>query len=492
MMRRLMQARGWLPEGLVIAAALALRLGLVARYDPRWGPDAESHVANVAWYAAHRTLPPLAQNRVAYHPPLFYVVAAGLLHATGHGHAALLDAFASTATTPPLRILQALALVTALLRLLASACLLRRLFPERWQVRTLTLAVLAVLPAAMQVDLTITNECLSTLFAVLAMLALASLLRDPPGRAAGWWAAALGMALALGLLSKYSGMVMAAAAALAGVLELAWGRARTGPRLRHALLAAGIVVLGAGWFYAGNVARHGTLTPHRFAAPGWDREQFLATGASERPYLRRRPPGYVLGWDTRIFTQPFYPTASDPDQRGTPSRFFPVLVASTFVDHYNFGLGRDPEAGRLPDDRPVNGWPVRPAVVAAARVAMACGTLIALTTAAAFFLAMLALWRRRDVAALAMLSVPLLALLGQLHFAVQFPVDREGMVKGSYLQIAALPLAALFASALAWLWRRPLGRLLAGLNLAALAGVAGYLLICGAVAWGVRPVILWH
>ena len=77
-----------------------------------------------------------------------------------------------------------------------------------------------------------------------------------------------------------------------------------------------------------------------------------------------------------------------------------------------------------------------------------------------------------------MLAVPVLAVVGQLHFAVKYPIDSEGMVKAIYLQFAAAPLCATFGVAVAWLWRRRRARILAVVELAAVAAVAVYAIAC--------------
>lgn len=67
------------------------------------------------------------------------------------------------------------------------------------------------------------------------------------------------MAVALGLLTKYTSIVALFAAT--GLLLLTWRRQRLGPALvarRMALLVGPAVLLGAGWF-ARNLAEHGRL-----------------------------------------------------------------------------------------------------------------------------------------------------------------------------------------------------------------------------------------
>jgi hypothetical protein len=478
--------RDWLPEALIVLLGIALRVLVWARFDPRWGYDAASHLHNVAWYRDHATLPSLYVNREAYMPPLFYVLEALVLRALGHGQSDLLAFYAGTDLNPGLRALQWLPLVAGAVRLGLSAILLRRLLPDRTWARGLGLALLALLPAAVQLDVTVFPETLNTLFAVATMLAMVTLVAhpDPPLAVP----VALGASLGLALLSKQSAMVLLAAAIGTAILDVAARPARARLDRARPWLVAGVLVAAiSGWFYLGNVLRHGTPTPHPFELPGSsDHEQYVATGAAHTPYWLRRSPGYYLGWDDRIFALPYYPVAS----RNHP-RFWPVLMASTFVDHYNFGFGRDPDGGRLPADRDVNGWPVRASVIAASRWSMAGGCLIALTCVVGLVLALPWLWRRRDVARLGVLAVPLLTVLAQLHFATKYPVDTEGMVKGVYCQLAAVPMAALFGIGVTEAWRRRWSRPLVVLDVLALLAVLFYVATCVAAAWGVRAVVAW-
>ena len=131
-------------------------------------------------------------------------------------------------------------------------------------------------------------------------------------------------------------------------------------------------------------------------------------------------------------------------------RFFPVLIATTFNDYYIYGYSGGGRYGR-------RNW------VSAAGVALGClsvagGTLIALVTTMAWFGAVRRLWRRRPDGEpdprFALLLVPLIGLLGQLHFAVKYPNDNFGPIKGAYFQFVAPVLCAMFGVGVAWMWRR--------------------------------------
>jgi 4-amino-4-deoxy-L-arabinose transferase-like glycosyltransferase len=485
----LARSRPFLPDILAVVAGMVVRLVFAARYDVRWGYDAESHVSNIEWYRDRGSLPALGHNRTAYHPPLFYAVEAAVLRLLGHGETPLLSSFASRSLEPALSALQILPLVSSCLRLILFAVALGLALRDRPRERLLALAVLSTLPAAVHLDLMVSNEAFVTLFSAGALLAMYLVATAPDAGGRLRAGLALGLALGLAVLSKLSAVVLVAAAALTAMLDVRWRPPGTTAlaRLKPWAAAAAMVLALSGWYYGRNIVVHGMTAPTAFDHVGWDRDQYLATGAAKKGYLERRSPSYLLGWDRRIFARPFFPTASD--QQG--SHLVPVLIASTFADYYNYGLARDREAGKLPDDVEVNGWALRPAALAAARLAMICGCLIALLTTVAFVVAALHLWRRRQAALLGPLLVPLLAVMGQIHFAWKYPVDREGVIKGAYLQLAALPLAALFAVAVGWLWQRRWGKPLVITQLAARLGVLTYLGVCGAVSWGWRPIVFW-
>ena len=161
------------------------------------------------------------------------------------------------------------------------------------------------------------------------------------------------------------------------------------------------------------------------------------------------------------------------------AQFWTPLVASTFVDYYNFAYAPYPDPSAPHQVANANGRPLRDDVLAVSRASMIAGTLVAATTLAAWCVALAGVCRRREWGRLALLLVPLFALVGQLHFSVKYPVDSEGMIKATYLQFAAAPLFALFGLAVAWLWSRPpWGRALAGVEIAAVAAIGVYSWYC--------------
>jgi hypothetical protein len=95
----------------------------------------------------------------------------------------------------------------------------------------------------------------------------------------------------------------------------------------------------------------------------------------------------------------------------------------------------------------------------------------------AWLVAALAVLRSKNVGSLLILLVPLIALLGQLHFAVKFAIDAQGAINGAYIQFAAIPLYGLFGLAATRGWKRGLpGKLSIAFHTVAFATVAIYCL----------------
>lgn len=106
---------------------------------------------------------------------------------------------------------------------------------------------------------------------------------------------------------------------------------------------------------------------------------------------------------------------------------------------------------------------------------------MAVVTGLAWLIAARRMARRRDARLVPVLTAAL-AVAGQLHYAVSFPADDWGPVKGAYLQFAAPAFFALFGIAADALGRRRRTRPLAVACVLALALVAGYTLYCRGLA----------
>jgi 4-amino-4-deoxy-L-arabinose transferase-like glycosyltransferase len=428
------------PELLIVLVGLTVRLTMTA-WDVGWSYDFDDHVPLCQWWASQWAWPSIELTRAAYHPPLYYMMCGGLLRA-GVSVAGL----------------GVFSIVCGALRFVTFLAALEVFLPKNRMARIVALAVCAVVPAAIHLEGMVTNESLAGLFAMIALV-LVPLTFRAQGKRRIAFGGALGLVLGLGFLTKVSALVILGAIGIAALLE--WRKLP--------LLAPGLAIfaLVASPYVVHNLRTSGKAIVSGFDGPDRHRvEKYV-----DIPYWKRRPPSYFVAFTPAIFAHPYAPTAMRPD-----SRFWPQVVATTFVDYWNFGFAPYP----LPGEPSALGnyKPLRPDVLAVSRPAMAGGTIIFLITTCALIMGIRSSLRRRNVEDLALCLVPLLAVAGQCHFATQFPNDSEGLVKGAYLQFAAPPLCALFGLALAWCWRTPRTRAITIVGCAALALVAFYTLYC--------------
>ncbi len=223
-----------------------------------------------------------------------------------------------------------------------------------------------------------------------------------------------------------------------------WAAVRA--RCKPVAVGAAIVVALSGWFFVRNQVLYGQPAPTGYEGPMRVNQAPYAA----IPYLHRRASDFYWRWDPAIFTSPYFPTGYWPRPR-----FFPVLVASTFVDYYAYRFaGWNAETPSVLVAR----RPVPRLSYSLGRLSAAGGTFLAALTLLAWLGA--ARWLRgrpRDPRAV-LLFMPLLALLGQIHFATKYPDDDFGPIKGAYLQFVAPILCGLCGLAVAWMWRRAWAR----------------------------------
>ena len=337
--------------------------------------------------------------------------------------------------------------------------------------RLVALALAAVLPVALFMDVTIGGEGLQNLLSLMVLI-LASLALRARRRQRWYLAGWLGLALGLCLLTKISATALFAAIGLAVLLEQrtfddASAAERLG-RVTPFALAFALALAMSGPLLVRNIRATGQPFPTSFDTVQANQQDSV----KDRPVLDRRSLGYVFLGSTEIYSRPFWPTAIQPN-----ARFFPVLVASTFGDYLNYGYA--PRRPERPGDIISNVGPVRREALIPARLSVVGGTVIALAVLGCWLAALRALWRRREAERLPLLLAPPLAIAGLLYFTIAHPFDSEGVIKAAYVQFGCGPLYGLFGLAVAWLWERGRGaRVLACIALAALALVALYTFVC--------------
>jgi hypothetical protein len=442
-------ARARVPELIALGVGVLLRLSMALTYDARIGYDFNSHWPYIQYLVARHDLPALPYNASSYHPPLYYLMAAFLVaHGLGAGA------------------LGWLAALCGMIRLGIVWVGLERWLPESRLARIVALALAAVIPPAVQLDGMITNETLFVLLAAAALVVTPAAIAATRAGRVGMMVG-LGLLTALAMMSKISAsvLVMSVGAAIALEIARAWPSWWPALRARALPIVAGAVVLACltGPFFIRNQILYGKMAPTGYEG-ALKPNQAVYEGI---PYFERRPLAFYVGWTPQIYVHPVVPTGLKPN-----ARFFPVLIATTFNDYYIYGYSG---GGKYGQQR----W------VSAAGVTLGClsvagGTLIALVTTTAWFGAVRRLWRRRRDGEpdprFALLLVPLIGLLGQLHFAVKYPNDDFGPIKGAYLQFVAPVLCAMFGVGVAWMWRRGrrLWRVGAVVALGGLALVAVY------------------
>jgi hypothetical protein len=420
-------ARAHVPELCTLGLGILLRLSMALFYDARLGYDFNAHWPDIQYIASRHQLPPLSYNSESYHPPLYHGLAAVLVN-LGLGAGAL----------------GWLSALWGMIRLVLLWVGLEKWLPESRLARVVSLALAAVMPASVHLDGMITNETLVMLLSAAALVVAPAAIAKARSARVGPMVA-LGLLLALAIMSKVSASVIAISVAAAIALEVvrAPGSRWRAARARALPIIGGAVVLVCltGPFFVRNQVLYGKLAPTAY-------EGSLAINQAPYqaiPYFKRRPFGFYVGWSPEIYLNALFPTGLKPNPR-----FWPVLIATSFNDYYYFGYsGGGKYGGRR--------W------VSAAGVTLGClsvvgGTLIALVTMIAWFAAARRLWRRRDDGEpdprFALLLAPLVGLLGQLHFAIKYPNDNFGPIKGAYLQFIAPVLCALFGVGVAWMWRR--------------------------------------
>jgi hypothetical protein len=451
------------PETAIISLGVALRLSMLTNFDHRWSYDFSDHAVFIRFVATTFGLPPLDLTREAYHPPLFYFVA-GALSRLGVGESRL----------------GAISVVCGVLRLLVLRAVFARWLGRSSLAARVALLVAAVQPTSIHLEGMITGEGLSNLETAVVMWLLPPMFRPRITRGHGQtafpWAraVALGVVLAMALLTKVSALSTLFALGIGVGARVSWSVVARLRRLRAAqasqpdgvwrfvggwVIVAAVVLALSGWYFARNQRLYGKAFLSGFDGP----DKGAMAGVWEKPLRTRRPAEYFYCWSNDIYRYPYYASGVEPR-----SCFWPQLVASSWTDFYRYAFSYGRVAGA-----------VQTPILQTARGSVVAGTLLAVTAAITTSLLLLRAWKRRNGAALALLFLPIVALVGQLYFATAFPIDSGGMVKGLYMQFASPPLYAAVGVAASWLRRRSrLGGVLAFVIIGSVAVVGAYSVAC--------------
>lgn len=437
------------PELLLVLIGAALRLSFVGHTEASY--DFVDHQRYIEWFEQHLALPSMRLSRLAYGPPLYHAIG-GLVLRLGLAWDTLI---ALSALMGALRLVL---LWWALRLLLPDGSSRQGVFAARLG-RCAALGLAVVLPAAVHIDGMVNNESLSMLACWAAMACWLRVRGETALRPRLQWMVGAGALLAVALLTKFSAVMLVIGAVLAAGLELLRGP-RTGALRRAAPWAACALVAAtlAAPLYARNLRHEGRLFPTAF--------ELLDAGAISAetralPTWARRTPSFFWQVSPEIYARPYWPTGSN--------ELWSLLLQVTYADHsaYHFA----PRDSRSPPSC----W--TPFTLRAAGLSVAGGTVLALATMIGALALLVGALRRRDVAVVTVLVVSGLAVLGQIYFATQYPVDHYGVIKATYLQFGAAPLYVCFGAVVAWLTRRGVvGGVVSALLLVALGLVAFYTL----------------
>jgi hypothetical protein len=454
---RLRTALSWLKtrriEVAIFAFAVLLRASMSWSYKAEWGYDAFNHWEVVEWMLRHHAVPPPDAVRSAFHPPLYYSLAAFLFN-LGVSRAAMVW----------------LSILFGGIRLLLIWAGLE-LFLPRWRIaRVAALFLAGVIGASVHIDGMVYPEAMSGMWNAAIMLITAIVLRRTPDRR---WrlCVLLGVCMGLAMLTKVSALVTIAALCAAAAFELSFLRRPFKQRLRVAAqwgVALVLCISICGWYFARNVHDHGQPFVTSFELKA---ERFVVEGPQKTPYWDRRSIGFLTNWDTRLYYFPYFPTAID-----AKPRIWPAAVASSFIDFYNYSF-----SGINPNQKSVVRalfCPLSTEVIAVSRYAMFGATIIAAGTVVAWLSCFGWALFRPDFSAAFLLSVASATALAALHFAIKYPVDNYGVIKGVYMTFGAPPMYALFGVAVHWASRRVPRWPLMALFLASLWLVTSYTVYC--------------
>jgi hypothetical protein len=446
--------RGRLPETAILALGVYLRLTMLWRFNPGWGYDAGVYWEVVEWMLNHGTLPPPGALFCGHHPPLYFAVVAALVK-LGLTHSAVV----------------AFPILCGVTRLVLVWIGLEWYLPRRRTARVAALALAAVLPVSVHIDGSLYPEPVNGMFAAGVLLLLPKAFESEGRRR---WALTCGIGVLLGLemLTKITALALFLTIGVTLACRLALPDP-TGWRTRAAALApwSAVVVLPvviAGWYFARNIGPYHTLF-----LTGYETAQnaLMTDELAKTPILDRRSLGFVFGWDASIYEFPYYPSGLSDHPR-----FFPVTLASTFVDYYNQAFsGLDPW---LPGPLRSNRHILTPELVATGRWSAIGGTILLVGAVGAGAACLLRTFQARNWGRFCLALVPGVVSALALYAATKYPFDRNGVIKGAYMLFGAPPMYAFYGLAVDWArarrWRRPLAALL----LLGLAFVAVYTVYC--------------
>ena len=279
---------------MILALGIALRIVVFVFLSP-FNPD--PHFALVEYVHEHHSIPRSSTMAIAFHPPLYYLMAAPLLSLGGA------------------KTVQILSLVLSGLTLFVMYRHLGRSdAPGSIKARCHCLLLAALLPEFIMFGLCVSNDCLAFFIGALICFQMFRYIGNPTRRTEYLLAALLG----LGLLTKgtFLGFVPALVL-LVGVVNLRGGLAPGRIFGRLAAFSAIFVVLGC-YKFVDNQVREGKPVIHGLDYhPGWAEPQ-------KPTYI-----GVASVIDVNVPKLALHPTVSDETRHS-----YPLLLYATFWYQY--------------------------------------------------------------------------------------------------------------------------------------------------------------
>jgi 4-amino-4-deoxy-L-arabinose transferase-like glycosyltransferase len=263
------------------------------------GIDEIEHYRFIHYLSENLALPEPDQPRSEYHqPPLYYLLGTpvGLLiddadfitfrdrRNVHHGYLLTVpgndnkntiihtraEAFPYTGsgTSLAVHILRLMSIAMGFGTLLAVRAILQALWPESPPHQLLGLGIVAFWPQFLYLSATVNNDNLVILISTVALLLLVRIVQQgtTPKRAL-----LLGLTLGLALITKVNTLVLGLPTVLAFALVIVQKPVRDRAKWRDLLLAAGVVIAVAGWWYLRNTALYGSPfgVTDMLAKSGW-------------------------------------------------------------------------------------------------------------------------------------------------------------------------------------------------------------------------------
>lgn len=249
----------WLSFPMLCGAAVALfwlvvLISNTSQLPAYWGYDGPDHLNYVRFIAQHAALPVATDGPAMYHPPLFYLLSAGLLS---------LFPGADEGSV----VLRLLPFLSGLTQVGVALLLARRLFPGDGAIGGLAVLIAGLLPMNVYMSAYLSNEPMQAALSAIAILLVTNLLLQR-GMALGS-TLALGSVIGLALLTKITPLLLLLPMlVLLGLKHAAIDRA---PWQRQIVVLAAVVspaALIAGWYYVRNWLLLGQPVVGNWDVPG--------------------------------------------------------------------------------------------------------------------------------------------------------------------------------------------------------------------------------